>query len=254
MDRLVGLLAVDHALQVEGGDGPAAFLFADQQGLARGRVLHRTPGQRERLHHGESLRGIDRESAGAHDIADDVNQPGAAHLYGIAGDQLGVVVGAGVGSAGVEHHRMRRPGRVVAMEDIHQPSGVGREAGGGRDQVQQAMVEGVGIDPGAGHLAQNAHVLAGIGGHQHRNLRMEQHALRHQRGFNGARGGLLAQSANMHFVDHGQHHRARRGDAHQRMKLRGVVLADIQEVAGANGSGHGRCGLRTGHRRQPGRS
>ena len=62
------------------------------------------------------------------------------------------------------------------------------------------MVEGIGINPGVGHLAQHAHILPGVGGHQHRDLGMEKHALGHQRRFNGVRGGLLVQPAKLHFV------------------------------------------------------
>ena len=114
------------------------------------------------------------------------------------------------------------------------------------------MVEGIGIDSRAGDLAQHAHVLPGVGGHQYSDLWMEKHAFGHQRGFNGMRGGPLVQPAQLHLVDHGQGHRACRGDAHRRMKLRSVVLRDIEKVSGSDGSRHGRRGKRACHWRHPG--
>ena len=113
------------------------------------------------------------------------------------------------------------------------------------------MVQRIGIDAGAHHLAQHAHVLSGVRGHQHRDLRMQQHPLGHQRGFNGVRGGLLVHPAHLHFMNHGQRHRARRRDAHRGMELRGVNLADIEEIAGSDGGWHRRCRLRAGQRWQP---
>ena len=92
-------------LQVERDHGAAAFLLADEQGFADGGVLRWSPGQRERLHNGEALHRIDRKTAGADDIADYVDQPGAAHLHGVAGAEFGVVVGRSIGSAGIKHNR-----------------------------------------------------------------------------------------------------------------------------------------------------
>ena len=194
VDRLVRLLAVQHALQIEGGHGAAALLLANEQSLASGGVQARTPGHGKRLHHGEPLRGVDRKSSWTNHIAHHVNQPGAAHLNRIAGSQFRVVIGAGIGCTGIQHHRMRRFG-IAAVVDVHQSAGIGRETRGSRDQVKQSMVEGIGIDSGVSHLAQHAHILAGVGGHQHCDLGMEQHALGHQRRFNGVRGGQLIQPA-----------------------------------------------------------
>ncbi len=101
------------------------------------------------------------------------------------------------------------------------------------------MVKGEGINAGMRHFAQHAHVLTGIRHHQHRNQRMQQHAFGQQCRFNGVRGRLLVHPADLDLADHGQRDRARGGDAYRGMKLRRVVLADVEKVAGTNGSGHG---------------
>ncbi len=81
---------------------------------------------------------------------------------------------------------------------------------------------------------------------------MQQHALGHQRRFNGVRGGLLVQPANLHLMDHGQRHRARRRNAHHGMELRGMNFTDIEKIAGSDGCRHGSCRLCAGHRRHAG--
>ncbi len=86
-----------------------------------GGVLRRSPGQRERLHHRQSLRWIHGKSARPDHIANHVDQPRAAHLHGVAGAQFRVVVEGCVGSAGVQHHRMRRLG--IARGGRRSPDG-----------------------------------------------------------------------------------------------------------------------------------
>ena len=66
------------------------------------------------------------------------------------------------------------------------------------------MVKRVGIDSGPRHFAEHAHILARVGGHQHRNLRMQQHSLGDQRRFNGLRSALFVQTGELYLVDHGQ--------------------------------------------------
>jgi hypothetical protein len=61
----------------------------------------------------------------------------------------------------------------------------------------------------------------------------------HQRRFNGVRRSLLIHAAHLHFANHRQRHRARRGHPHRRMKLRRVKLAHLQRIAGPDGSRHG---------------
>ena len=124
MDRLVGVLAAQHAVQVEGGEGAPAFLLADKDGFAEGGVLRRAPGEGKRLDDGEPLDGIDGKPAGAHDIADDIDEAGAADLDSVAGAELWIMVGGGVGSAGVEDDRVRGFG-VVDVKDVDQAAGVG---------------------------------------------------------------------------------------------------------------------------------
>ena len=158
LNGLVGVLAVQHTLEIQGGHGAAAFLFANQEGLADGGVLRRSPGQGERLHDGKPLHRVDRETAGADHVADHVDESGAGDLHGVAGAKLRVVVRSGICAAGIENHRMRGFG-VSVMKDIDEAAGIGREALGGGDQIEQAMVVGVGIDAGPGHFAEHAHVL-----------------------------------------------------------------------------------------------
>ena len=85
------------------------FCFADEHGFGAG-VLRRPPGQRERLHDGEPLHGIDRESAGANDIANHIDETRAAYLNCVAGTEFGIVIGCCIRAAGIQHHRMRRFG------------------------------------------------------------------------------------------------------------------------------------------------
>ncbi len=99
-------------------------------------------------------------------------------------------------------------------------------------QIEQAMVEGVGIDAGTRDFAEHAHILAGVGSHQHRDQRMQQHSLGDQRRFNGVRGGLLVHAGELDFADQGQRDGACRRDAHRGAKFRRVVLADFEKVAG----------------------
>jgi glycosyltransferase involved in cell wall biosynthesis len=123
LHRLVGILAAQHAPDIEGDHGAASFLLANEEGFADGGVLRRPPGERERLHHGEPLNGIDRESTGPNYIAHHVDQAGAAHLDRVAGAELWIVVGGCIGSAGVKHHPVRRLG-IAVVEDIDQPPGI----------------------------------------------------------------------------------------------------------------------------------
>ena len=81
---------------------------------------------------------------------------------------------------------------------------------------------------------------------------MQQHAFGHEGCFNGARRGLFVHAAEVDDADHGQLDRAVGGDAHGGVKFRRVGFADVEEIAGGDGRGHGRRALRGGERRLAG--
>jgi hypothetical protein len=53
------------------------------------------------------------------------------------------------------------------MKHVHEPPRIGRKTGGSREQIEQSMVDGEGIDTGARDFAKDAHILADVGCDQH---------------------------------------------------------------------------------------
>jgi len=63
------------------------------------------------------------------------------------------------------------------MEDAYQAAGVRGKTAGRGNQVEQAVMHGVGIDAGTSNLAHDANLLTGSCGDHDKDLRMEEDSL-----------------------------------------------------------------------------
>ncbi len=232
-DGNVRILTVNHALEIERGEGASAFLIADEDGLGGDGVRGGSPGKRKRLNDGESLCGIDGEAAGANDIADDVDESGAADLHRVAWLQFRIVIGFCVGSGGIEDDVVRRL-RRIAMIDADEAASGGSESGCGGDEIEQAMVRGVRIDAGTRNFAEDADILTGGIGDEHDGLRMDEHAVGDERFVDGVGGLRFTESGKRNGADERKRDGAIGDDTNDGVKFRIVKFADVEEITGVD--------------------